>query len=74
VSRDALDRRAVQLRILPAGSRILRRTPVPFAGVLPDALASLDQRTLKRIEADLARLLTKLQVSADSAGVPLANL
>ena len=40
VRREGPDRRAVQLHILPEGRRVLRRAPGPFAGVLPEALAS----------------------------------
>ncbi|HEX6362058.1 MAG TPA: MarR family winged helix-turn-helix transcriptional regulator [Albitalea sp.] len=68
------DRRAVRLRVLPAGARILRRSPNPFSGVLPAALASLDERTLKRLEADLAKLLGELQADERAAGIPLADL
>jgi len=37
--KDSTDRRTVQLHLLPAGSKVLRRAPGPFAGVLPEALA-----------------------------------
>ena len=73
-SRDAVDRRIVRLRVLPAGVEVLRRSPGPFAGVLPDALSALDTRTLKRIEADLAKLIAVLEVDPDAARIPLAEL
>ena len=44
VARHGADRRAVMLRLLPAGGKVLRRSPGPFSGVLPEALASLDGR------------------------------
>jgi DNA-binding MarR family transcriptional regulator len=72
--RDGADRRAVQLQLLPAGRRLLKRTPGPFAGVLPDALAALDARTLKRLERDLARLLAVLQPDEAAGDIPLAEL
>ncbi len=68
------DRRAVMLRLLPAGGRILKRTPGPFAGVLPEALAALDQKTLKRMEADLKKLIGELHADAKAAKIPLAEL
>src|SRR3954470_752075 len=40
-SREGMDRRSVALRILPAGVDVLRSAPMPFTGVLPDALSSL---------------------------------
>ena len=68
------DRRSVQLRLLPAGAKLLRRSPGPFAGVLPTALAALDQRTLKRLERDLATLLGELQADERAGRTPLADL
>jgi DNA-binding MarR family transcriptional regulator len=72
--RQGTDRRAVQLQLLPAGRRLLRRSPGPFAGVLPDALAALDAKTLKRLERDLAQLLAVLQPDEAAADIPLAEL
>ena len=68
------DRRAVQLRVTPAGSRILRSAPGPFTGVLPEALARLDAKTLNRLDRDLATLLAELQVDERAAGIPLAQM
>jgi len=73
-TRDPHDRRIVRLRVLPAGLRVLRRAPGPFAGVLPEALSALDTRTLTRIEDDLAKLIDLLKVDARSARLPLAEL
>lgn len=71
---DATDRRAVTLRILPNGTRVLRKAPGPFTGVLPDALASLDARVLSRLDRDLGTLIAALEVDEDAAGTPLAEL
>lgn len=68
------DRRAVQLRVLPAGSRVLRRAPGPFAGVLPEALATLDAATLERLDHDLALLIKALHADDRAAGIPLAQM
>ena len=68
------DRRAVKLRLLPAGAKVLKRSPGPFAGVLPEALASLDQKTLKRLETDLAKLIVELKADERAAQIPLAEL
>jgi DNA-binding MarR family transcriptional regulator len=72
--RDSADRRAVKLSLLPAGASVLRRTPMPFAGVLPAALASLDAGALRRLEADLAPLVARLRVPARGAHIPLAHM
>ena len=72
--KDRADRRIVRLRLRAAGRRTLERSPGPFAGVLPEALAALDVRTLRRIEADLAELIAVLKVDDAAAGLPLADL
>jgi DNA-binding MarR family transcriptional regulator len=73
-AKHGTDRRAVMLRLLPAGGRVLKRTPGPFAGVLPGALAALDQKTLKRMEADLKKLIGELHADAKAGKIPLAEL
>lgn len=72
-AKNGTDRRAVQLRILPAGRTVLRRAPGPLTGVLPQALASLDERTLKRMDADLAKLITALKADERAANIPLGQ-
>jgi MarR family transcriptional regulator, organic hydroperoxide resistance regulator len=74
VRREGADRRSVQLHMLPPARAVLRRAPGPFAGVLPDALAALDEDTLLRLEQDLARLIVKLGADEKARGIPLANL
>ena len=72
--KEGSDRRAVQLRLLPAGARLLRRAPQPFAGVLPEALATLDRATLRRLQKDLAGLVLALGMDPDARQTPLAPL
>jgi len=73
ISRDGPDRRAVQLEVLPAGRKVLKHAPGPFAGVLPEALASLDTQTLERLDADLANLIAVLDADPQGATVPLGQ-
>lgn len=73
-TRNGSDRRTVQLHVLPAGRRVLRRAPGPFSGVLPEALARLDDRTLERLHRDLAILLDTLETDSRAARTPLAQL
>lgn len=68
------DRRVVQLRVVAAGGRVLRKAPGPFAGVLPEALGRLDAKTLERLGRDLAKLLAELRTDERAAGVPLAQM
>ena len=72
--KNAPDRRAVQLFVLPKARRVLKKAPGPFAGVLPKALAALDAPTLMRLEQDLGRLLALLQTDDKAAKTPLAEL
>jgi DNA-binding MarR family transcriptional regulator len=72
--KNAPDRRAVQLKLLPAGAKVMRKAPGPFTGVLPEALAGLDAATLERLDQDLALLITALQADERAAGIPLAQM
>jgi DNA-binding MarR family transcriptional regulator len=74
VVKDGSDRRTVALRILPAGRKVLRSAPGPFAGVLPDALASLDTGTLSRLDEDLGKLIAVLHADDRAEGIPLGQL
>ncbi len=71
--REGTDRRTVQLKVLPAGRRLLKRSPGPFAGVLPEALATLDPATLDRLEADLAQLIPRIKTKTSDANIPLGQ-
>jgi DNA-binding MarR family transcriptional regulator len=73
-AKTGADRRAVNLHILPAGIKVLKKAPAPFAGVLPDALASLDAPTLARLEMDLGTLILALNADEGAANTPLAEL
>lgn len=67
------DRRAVQLTLQPEGSAVLRRAPKPFTGLLPDALARLDTRTLKRLDSDLAALMEALGIDERDSGALMVD-
>jgi DNA-binding MarR family transcriptional regulator len=68
------DRRNVQLTILPAGSRLLKKVPGPFEGVLPQALANLSGETLQRLDEDLRQLIGLLNADEAAEETPLAQL
>ena len=72
--RDGPDRRTVALQLRDAGAAVLARAPGPFAGVLPDALGTLDAATLARLEEDLGKLISILGVDLEAGVVPLAEL
>jgi len=71
--RAETDRRALRLHVTPAGTRVLRKAPGPFAGVLPQALLQLDRRTLRRLEADLGTLIEVLGADEKAGGLPLGR-
>lgn len=71
--RGGTDRRAVQLKVTARGARVLVKAPGPFSGVLPEALARLDKRTLARLDRDLAAVIEELGVDEGAANVPLGD-
>jgi len=74
VRKEGADRRAVQLHLLAAGARVLRRAPGPFHGVLPQALAALDPTTLRRLEQDLGLLIRALNADEDAGDLLLSQM
>lgn len=68
------DRRNVRLKILPAGSRLLKKVSGPFEGVLPEALSSLTGDTLQRLDEDLGQLIGLLSADESAESTPLAHL
>ena len=73
VTKTGPDRRAVQLRVLAAGTKVLRRAPGPFTGLLPQAIARLDAQTLSRLDQDLGKLIAALDVDDRRDRIPLAQ-
>ncbi|CAN5215666.1 hypothetical protein BH11PSE10_BH11PSE10_14530 [soil metagenome] len=73
-AKNGTDRRTVTLRLLPLGAGLLKRSPGPFTGVLPEALAAMEQTSLERLEVDLAELIGVLQADERGGRIPLANL
>ena len=53
---------------------MLRLAPGPFTGVLPEALASLDEKTLLRLDRDLAKLIAALDADDRAVGIPLGQM
>lgn len=72
-ARSGSDRRTVALTLTAAGAALLARAPGPYSGVLPEALAQLDDATLTRMETDLTALITLLGADQAGAAVPLAH-
>ena len=73
-AKQGADRRAVQLNLLPAGAKVLKNAPGPFAGLLPDALKSLSPETLARLQEDLGRLIVAIAADEAGASIPLSDI
>lgn len=73
-TRSGSDARVQQLRLLPAGDKILQRLRGHYIGVLPQALQALPPEVLARLNADLDRLLQAMQADDSAARSPLASL
>ncbi|MCB1995058.1 MAG: winged helix-turn-helix transcriptional regulator [Burkholderiaceae bacterium] len=73
-AREGADRRAVQLRLLPAGTELLAKAPGPYTGLLVQALDRLDADTLARLELDLTRLAQAMGIGEDAPALPIAQL
>lgn len=72
--RDGADRRGVQLHIKAEGCKVLDRTPGPFTGVLPQALAQMSGESLGRLHDDLQQLIQLLKSDPAAANTPMAGL
>jgi len=72
--KEGADRRAVQLSLLPAGAKVLKHAPGPFAGLLPDALKSLPPETLARLSEDLGQLIVAIAADEAGASIPLSDI
>ncbi|MCF8155610.1 MAG: MarR family winged helix-turn-helix transcriptional regulator [Rhodoferax sp.] len=68
------DRRNVRLKVLPGGSRLLKKVSGPFEGVLPVALSNLTAETLQRLDDDLGQLIGLLNADEAAEETPLAQL
>jgi DNA-binding MarR family transcriptional regulator len=54
---DDKDRRVTLLALTPAGSRVLRKGPMPTRGILPHALQSMDSQSLVDLNHSLQVLI-----------------
>lgn len=74
VSKSEDDRRNVCLKILPAGTALLKKVSGPFEGVLPAALSELSPATLSRLDKDLSELIVLLKTDEAAEEIPLASI
>lgn len=60
-NRSAEDRRVVLLTLTPGGEEVLSKAPLPYRGVLTDALLKLDATSLKVLQSSLENLIAQLE-------------
>lgn len=60
-NRSDEDRRVVLLSLTPQGEEILNKAPLPYRGVLNDALLKLDAANLESLQASLETLVAQLE-------------
>ena len=73
MTKAVVDRRHVELTILPAGLAVLAKVTGPFEGVLPEALGQLPPETLARMDRDLNELIQLLKADEMAGGIPLGQ-
>jgi DNA-binding MarR family transcriptional regulator len=73
--RGESDQRRVGLQVTAAGTTALSNAPGPAEGVLPEALQELSEGELKKLHANLDKLINRLQVlDKSAANKPLADI
>lgn len=72
--RSADDRRVVNLSLTEKGRNILSKAPVPYRGILPDAVMRLEPKTLAQLNLNLAALVSRLERKQEAdAFEPMGN-
>lgn len=74
MTKAVVDRRNVEMNILPAGLAVLAKVTGPFEGILPEALGQLPPETLARMDGDLRELIRLLKADEQAGGIPLGQL
>jgi DNA-binding MarR family transcriptional regulator len=73
--RGKTDQRRVGLQATATGKKALSGAPGPAEGILPEALQELSESELKKLHANLDRLIKRLHVlDKSAASKPLADL
>ena len=65
--RNDSDQRVVRLYLTQSGRKLVEKAPQPARGVLPDALESLDAKTLKQLDAQLTAVLSAMKIRVPGA-------
>ena len=69
------DQRRIGLRLTPAGDQLIAALPGPAEGILPEALATIPQVSLRTLHINLAELIQHMPGKKEIfATTPLAEL
>jgi MarR family transcriptional regulator, organic hydroperoxide resistance regulator len=60
-NRSEEDRRVVLLTLTPRGEEVLHKAPLPYRGVLTDALLKMDESSLALLQGSLEQLVAQLE-------------
>jgi DNA-binding MarR family transcriptional regulator len=69
--KDPQDQRATRLSLSKQGTALLKRAPKPARGLLPEALRSLDKKSLLLLDKGLQNLLDSIGMLDDKHGFQL---
>jgi DNA-binding MarR family transcriptional regulator len=70
-SHDPADLRATMIKLTSAGSKVLAKAPQPPRGVLPEALAQLDKKTIDQLNKSLQTLIEEMNGIDEQFGMQL---
>lgn len=68
---DPADLRATMIKLTATGSKVLAKAPQPPRGVLPEALAQLDKKTIDQLNKSLQILIEKMNGIDEQFGMQL---
>lgn len=60
--RNKLDRRRVGLRLTIDAIKLLKKSPGPAEGILPEALRALPAGTIRSLDSSLAKVIEQLEI------------
>jgi DNA-binding MarR family transcriptional regulator len=73
--RDQPDQRVVRLCLTGAGEKVMSRAPMPFDGLLPNALSALPAASLNNLNLSLIELLEHMAIKDSTAATtPLSDI
>jgi DNA-binding MarR family transcriptional regulator len=73
--RNTVDQRVVKLYLTAAGEKALEKAPQPLTGILTHALGQLPDKSLDRLNQDLATLIAHMgDINTRDAQKPLSEL